>query len=89
MVQAIVIPLRLLDCLGFAMPSPFTDVAFCVLEVVDGLLGAGLGVGLGVVDAGLLKKAEGEGMLMVAMSGDAVALCVARHTEMQTQILKD
>lgn len=66
--EAIVIPLRLLDCFGFATPSAFTVVVSGALVVVDGRLGPVLGVGLRIVEVGLLKKAGGEGMLIVAMN---------------------
>ncbi len=67
MVQAITIPLRLLDCFGFATPSALAVVVFGALAMVDGRLGAVLVLGRGTVAAGLFKKAEGEGILMVAM----------------------
>lgn len=66
-VQAIIIPLRLLDCFGFATPSALAVVVFGARVVVDGRLGADLVVGRGTGEVGLLKKAEGEGILIVAM----------------------
>ena len=63
----IVIPLRLFDCLGFATPSAFNVAVADAVGVVDGRLGAVLVVGLGTVEVGLLRKAEGEGMLIVAI----------------------
>ncbi len=68
MVRAITIPLRLLDCFGFATPSALAVVVFGALAMVDGRLGAVLVVGRGTVAAGLFKKAEGEGTLIVAMN---------------------
>lgn len=79
MVQAIIIPLRLLDCFGFATPFSLAVVVFGARVVVDGRLGAVLVAGRGTVEVGLLKKAEGEGILIVAISHESgmVALCAA------------
>ena len=66
-VRARVIPLRLLDCFGFVTPSAFTVAVLDALAVVDGRLGAALVVDFGTGETGLLKKAEGEGILIVAM----------------------
>lgn len=80
MVQAIIIPLRLLDCFGFVTPISLAVVVFGARVVVDGgRLGAVLVAGRGTVEVGLLKKAEGEGILIVAISHKPgmVALCAA------------
>lgn len=76
----IVIPLRLLDCFGLLIASAFTPGVVDALVVVDGRLGAVLVLGLGTGAVGLLKKAEGEGMLIVAMIHRMELLCVLPET---------
>jgi len=66
-VQRRFIPLRLLDCFGFATPSPFTIALLDALVVVDARLGPLLIVGLGTLGVGLLRNTDGEGMLIVAI----------------------
>ncbi len=67
MLQRRVIPLRLFDCLGLTTPSPLTVVLLDALAVVDDRLGAVFGAGLGMVAVGPLRKADGDGILIVAI----------------------
>lgn len=70
MVAGRVLPLRLLDCFGFVTPSPFAVGLFDALVVVDVRLAALLMVGFVTVGVGLVRNADGEGILIVAMKGD-------------------
>jgi len=80
------IPLRLLDCLGFAIPfcalGAFADFGVVVFFRFEGGgggdgCGAGAGAGAGLI-TGELKKTDGEGIVIVSISSisgdDALAI---------------
>ena len=66
--QRSVIPLRLLDCFGFVAASVFGTAVLRALVVVDSRLAAAVLVAvLGTSEVGPFKKADGEGILIVAI----------------------